>query len=373
MSVKVWDELPLRVISWEQAVAMMKKNNADLLDAESSIRKAEREATSAYTDMIPGLSYYSYFTRSINSLSDAISPDDISTRINMTFSVPTLTQVPYRVYAAKARAFAAIKAKEGKQRELESRLYKIVRLHDIEARIKAHEAKQPNQKSESPAYIANEETDKHWKSVAEILGNYEARWQILPSSAPRVRWSDYWHKLDTLDPLVVCHFALKLEQARMAQYSVALSYLPTINTSLYSPSLFSSSGGTYEGTFLDGEDTRINLSISYSLDTQLRTWNQYENSKDRFESTKRKVAVDMIDHKNKMHKLRESIRLYNNWRKYMQKRMDFVRSTPVSTSTEFLAKEKALHEMQLELLNQEKASVDSEAAVVLEYGMPAKS
>lgn len=370
VNVKTWDELPLRVISWEQAIAMMKKNNSDLLDAESAIRKAERETTSVYTDMIPGLSYYSYFTRSINGLSDAITPDDISTNINMTFAVPTLTQIPYRVYAAKARAFAAIKAKEGKQRELESQLYKLVRLHEIEEKIKAHKDKQPSTPSDTPAYLAKDETDTYWKNVAEILGNYEARWQILPSSAPHVKWADYWHKLDKLDPLVVCHFALKLEQARMAQYSVALSYLPTINTSLYSPSLFSSSGGTYEGTFLDGEETRINLSISYSLDTQLRTWNQYENSKDRFESTKRKVVVDMIDHKNKMHQLRESIGLYNHWRKYMQKRINFVRSTPTSTSTEFLAKEKALHDMQLELLTQEKAAVDSEAAVVLEYGTP---
>ncbi len=43
--------------------------------------------------------------------------------------------------------------------------------------------------------------------------------------------------------------ALKLEQARLAQYGVAMDYLPTINTSMYSPSLFSSTEGTYSGTF----------------------------------------------------------------------------------------------------------------------------
>ena len=39
--VKIWSELPQRVISWQQAVAMMKKNNEEILTADSNIRKAE--------------------------------------------------------------------------------------------------------------------------------------------------------------------------------------------------------------------------------------------------------------------------------------------------------------------------------------------
>lgn len=370
--VKVWDELPQRVISWQQAVAMMKKNNAELLALESSIRKAEREEISVYTDMIPGLSYYGYMTRSINALSDAVSTDDINARLNMTFSIPTLTQVPYRVYSSKARIYAAIKAKEGKIREIESKLYKAVRAQEVDARLAAHEKTAPDRKEPETSFRIGDE-GKQWKEMADLLGNYEARWQILPSSVPRVRWSEYLPKLKKLDPLVICNFAMQLEQARMAQYSVALRYLPTINTSLYSPSLFSSSGGTYEGTFLDGEETRINLSVSYMFDTKLNTWNQYEDSKERFEAAKRKVLVEMIDHKNKMQQLRKSVREYNNWRNYMHKRIEFVSNTPTTTAEEYLGRKKALYEMKKELLTQEKAAIESEAAVVLEYGMPGKS
>lgn len=372
-NVKLWDELPQRVISWQQAVAMMKKNNAEMLAADSKIRKAERDELSVYTDMIPGLSYYGYFTRSINALSEAISADDMNSRVNMTFSIPTLTQVPYRVYENKARAFAAIKAKEGKMRELESKLYKMVRTQEVEARLAAHESTNPDKKEEDMLLRKGEDTNKQWKEIAELLGNYEARWQILPSSVPRVRWSEYLPKMKKLDPLVICNFAMQLEQARMGQYSVALRYLPTINTNLYSPSLFASSGGTYEGTFLDGEDTRINLSVSYMLDTKMRIWEQYENSKERFEAAKRTVLVGMIDHKNKMQQLRKSVREYNNWRNYMHKRMDFVSNMPTTTSEDFLGREKALYDMKKELLTQEKAAIESEAAVVLEYGMPGKS
>ncbi len=365
--IKIWDELPQRTISWQQALAMMKRSNADILQAESAIRKAERETISVYTDMIPGLSYYGYMNKSINALSDSVSAEDLSSRINVTFSVPTLTQVPYRVYASKVRAYAAIKAKEGKLRELESRLYKTIRLHAIEQRKKAHDAKNPD-KDRAKLEAADADKNQYWKDIAEIIGNYEARWQILPESVPQVKWANYRNRLEKLDPLVVCRFAMELEQARMAQYGVALRYLPTINTSLYSPSLFSSSGGTYEGSFLDGEDTRLNLSISYTLDTQLRNWDQYENSKEQYELAKRKVMAAMIEHKNKVHRLRESVDEYHNWRRFMQKRIAFVRDTPVSSSAAFLEREKALHEMQAELISQEKASVESEAAILLEYG-----
>lgn len=370
--LKVWEELPQRVISWNQAISMIKRNNAELLNLESNIRKSERDELSVYTDMIPGLSYYGYMTRSINALSDAISADDMNTRINMTFGIPTLTQVPYRVYSSKAKTYAAIKTKEVKIREIESKLYKAVRAQELDARLAAHEKNNPDKKDDAVALRPGDDNNQ-WKEMADLLGNYEARWQILPSSVPRVHWSSYLPKMKKLSPLLTCNFAMQLEQARLAQYGVALRYLPTINTSLYSPSLFSSSGGTYEGTFLDGEETRINLSVSYMFDTKLNIWNQYENNKERFEATKRKVMAEMIDHKNKMLQLRKSVQEYNHWRNYMHKRMEFVNNTPTTTAEEYLTRKKALYDMKKELLTQEKAAIETEAAVVLEYGVPSHS
>ena len=81
----------------------------------------------------------------------------------------------------------------------------------------------------------------------------------------------------------------------------------------------------------------------------------------------------MIGHKNNMQRLRESVREYNNWRNYMNKRIDFVSNTPCSAAEDFLGREKALFDMKKELLTQERSLIESEAAVVLEYGMPSKS
>ena len=367
-----WDKLPLRVISWEQAIAMMMRCNASVKDAQSMIEEAERESLSVYTEMIPGLSYYGFFTKSIEQLSNNVSANDLSSNINVTFSIPTLSQVPYRVYAAKARTYAAIKAKEGKERELIAQVYALVRNRELDLKLRDLSQTNPDL-TEQDKLLANKNDitadAAHWQKMSELLGDYSARWQILPSSAPKISWGKYEPRMNKLDDLVVCMYALRLEQARLSQYQTALRYFPTINTSLYSPSLFSSSGGTYQGTFLSGEDTRLNLSLSYSLDTQLSNWNSYKRGKAQYEKAQREVAAGIIEHKNKLATLKASVREYNNWRSYMEKRIDYLRHQPAATAEELIARDRAIYDMKKELINQEKAAVESEAAMVLEYGL----
>lgn len=374
--LRTWEELPIRTISWEQAVAMMRRNNLELQKSQIAIDKAERETLSVYTDMIPQVTYYGYFNKSLRELTNTLNQDDVNYNVNITFSLPSLTQLPYRVYAAQAGAFSAMKAKEGKERELVSKLYLAVRKRELAGRRQAlaeRKAAEPAADGSAPAptdlQAGNSEAE-YWKSTADLIGDSSARWQILPESMPRVTRGQYLDRLDTLDPLIVCKFALQLERARMQQYSVALRYLPTINTGLYSPSLFSSTGGTYSGTFLDADDTHLNLSLGYSLDTQLRTWNSYMDSKEAYEMARKEVRAELMDHKTKVKLLRQSMAEYDTWCSYMRKRMDYLRNSPAATAAEYLEQNKALLSMEEELLNQEERAIDSEAALILEYGMP---
>lgn len=369
---KAWESLPVRTISWEQAVAMMNRNNAELINARNDIEQKERDELSIYTNMIPGLSYYGYFTKTIEDLSGQFSAKDVNSNVNVTFSLPTLTQVPYRVYANKAQTYGAVKAYEGKQRECISKLYHECRTRSVRLRMRALEDEQKDTPEEDRMLAARDRaTDdaQHWLKMAALLGDYSARWQILPQSLPSVQWSRYESRMGRLDDLVVCQYVLRLEQARMSQYGIALRYLPTINTSLYSPSLFSSSGGTYQGSFLSGEDTRLNLSLSYSLDTHMDNWYSYKRSKDNYEKVCREVAVGVTDHKNKLQTLRSSVKEYFNWRSYMHKRIEYLENQPVDSADALIQRSKTLYEMRRELLNQELQSVESEAAVILEYGL----
>lgn len=371
---KIWEELPERTISWEQALSILRRSNPELQQAQSTIERAERETLRVYTDMIPGLSYYAYANKAIADLGNTWSHSDLTQNINVYFSLPSLTQIPYRVYAAEARAYAARKAKEGKERELESQLYQQIRKHELAEKLAALDARSSKRdlSAADPAQLLQQETEGHryYADIAKLLGDYSARWNILPETMPHLRWESYEPRLDKLDPLMVCQFAMKLEQARLAQYSVALNFLPTLNTNLYSPSLFSSQGGTYSGTFLDSHDTKLNLSISYSLDTRLHNWQQYRDNKDTYERTKAEVASALIEHKDKIAALRRSMSDYSAWRGYMHKRMDYLRSTPGDTAEEFISRQQELLDMERELLTQETRGIESEAALILEYGLP---
>lgn len=371
---KIWEELPERTISWEQALAILRRSNPELQQAQSSIGQAERETLRVYTDMIPGVNYYAYANKAIADLGNTWSHSDLTQNINVFFSLPSLTQIPYRVYAAEARAYAARKAKEGKERELESQLYQQIRKHELAEQLAALDARSDRRDAlaASPAQLLQQETEGHryYADIAKLLGDYSARWNILPETMPHLHWESYEPRLDKLDPLLVCQFTMKLEQARMAQYSVALNFLPTLNTNLYSPSLFNSQGGTYAGTFLDSHDTKLNLSISYSLDTRLHNWQQYRDNKDTYERTKAEVASALIEHKDKIAALRRSMSDYAAWRSYMHKRMAYLRSTPGDTAEEFISRQQELLDMERELLTQETRGIESEAALILEYGLP---
>lgn len=367
-NLKTWDKLPVRTITWQQAVSMMKSNNLEYLRMQQAISKAERTETSVYTDLIPGVSYYGYFTKSLGNLTDTLHSDDFVHDINISFYLPTITQIPYRVYATQASTFGAIKALEAKERELISKLYLLQRTHALSMKEKALDERNPQQK---PDYLLrnNDAEAKKWHEIASLLGDYSARWQILPSSIPNFQWSRYKEVAGRLDELTVCQFAMELEKVRLSQYNVALSYLPTVNASLYSPSLFSSTGGTYSGTFLDSEDTKLNMGVSYSLDTDLRNWNTYCDGKELYQLAKKETLGKMVELKHKLSSLHQSMTEYYAWKSFMHKRMEHLRNSPATTAEEFLETEKTLYDMEAELLTQEKSALESEAALIQQYGI----
>ena len=134
-------------------------------------------------------------------------------------------------------------------------------------------------------------------------------------------------------------------------------------------SLFSSSGGTYSGTFLDKDDTKLNMSFNYSLDTDLHTWYSYRDSKEAYELCKRETTAKLIDLKQKLRTLRTSMDEYYTWKSFMNKRMEHLRTAPATNAAEFLENETTLQSMQQELLRQEEAVIESEATLILQYGL----
>ncbi len=369
-SIEQWEELPLRRISWNQALAMILEHNREMRRADSNIDSAERSVRSVYTDLIPSLGYYSSFSNSISGLIEASNAGSSSYNIQVGFSLPSLTQVPYRVYSAQASAYAAVKAREGKIRELSSQLYKNIRTREIYLRTLELDKKNPDARPKNRQEVETEYNteSQFWQTMANLLGDNSARWMVIKETMPRIKWSDYRKRLDSLDELVVVQLAMRIEQARLQQYGVALNYLPTMNANLYSPSLFSSTAGTFDGAFLSGDDTTINMSISYSLDTKLSNWNTYKTNKENYELVCQEVINELITRRNTLRKLRNSFDEYEVWKSFMQKKIAYMKATPPDSAEEFIDNSRLIIDMERELLNQEKRSVETEASVLLEYG-----
>jgi hypothetical protein len=53
----------------------------------------------------------------------------------------------------------------------------------------------------------------------------------------------------------------------------------------------------------------------------------------------------------------------------MHKQMEHLRSAPAANAEEFIQTETTLQSMEQELLTQEEAAVESEAALILQYGL----
>ncbi len=370
--VKDWDALPLREISWEQALAMINQNNLDIRASRTAIDESKREELSVYTDLIPGVSIYGYLSDSIDNLVKASTEDDVKTNINITFNLPTLTQVPYRVYASKARTFAAEKALEGKQREMRVKLYRTLRQRELDLegrRIDKLSDANYKENSEDREQIRSSDAT-YWQAIASLLGDHDARWHVRPSTMPRVTWESYRHKVHRLDPLIVCEMALRVEEARLKQFDVALNYLPTINTSLSNPTLFSSTGGAYSGTFLDSGDTMLNLDLSYTLDTKLAYWNNYKSNKENFEKVCQTVLDELGERRVQLESLMRSVEAYEHWHSYMNKRIAFVTSNASASASSFVDKQKEIWQMKRELLSQERRALESEVALATEYDLP---
>lgn len=373
-SLPDWEQLPVKRVTWNQAIDMAMEKNIELRKARSAIKQSERTVRSVYTDMIPGINLYASMTEAVRDISYSPNSENMSYNINMLFNLPSLSQLPYRVYSAQAALFGNEKAYELKQREIKAKIFQHVRNEQIEIRLHELErVEMPEEDRESAAKIKEEEWRTSridaWSKLATLLGSQEARWEIIPETLPKLDQAKYERECTHLDPLIVTQFAMQLEAARMRKYQILINYLPQINMSLYSPSLFSSTGGTYGGTFLSSSDMQLNTNASLSIDTKLTNWDQFRTAQEEYEFTKEEMRAKLMDRRIQVGKVLKSCREFEIWKSAMAARIEFQSRQPVSSAEELLQKRKTNIEMEREILNQEKRKVEGESALLVEYGI----
>lgn len=371
-TVPEWSQLPRQEISWNQAVALMMERNIDLKKSEQSLKTTKRAVINVFTQIIPGVNLDWMLTKELSDLSK-VTADDVEYNTNILFNMPSITQIPFDYYSAKAAVYTAEKTLEMKKRELVSRLYQQT-LSYRNAQISYK-----NQLKSLPyddEGVQRKKLDKEWeKSLDEIsqgfatlLGSMEARWLIKPETMPRLDWEKYKAASKKLDLLVVTMAAMELEASRLQVLNAKMNFFPSVDINFYSPSLFSSTGGTYGGFFAGAGDMQVNMSLREELDTRLTSWFQYKSAKESHDLMQRSVVMDLQKRRIKIATLLESRRRYELWRGVLLKEIAFKESRLSASGDEYLEQMKDIRKMYTDLDNEAAKNAEVEAALIMEYG-----
>lgn len=371
-TVPEWAQLPRQEISWNQAVTLMMERNIDLKKSEQSLKTTKRAVINVFTQIIPGVNLDWMLTKELSDLSK-VTTDDVEYNTNILFNMPSITQIPFDYYSAKAAVYTAEKTLEMKKRELISRLYQQT-ISYRNAQISY------NNQLKSLPYdddgVQRKKLDKEWeKSLDEIsqgfatlLGSMDARWLIKPETMPRLDWEKYKAASKKLDLLVVTMAAMELEASRLQVLNARMNFFPSVDINFYSPSLFSSTGGTYGGFFAGAGDMQVNMSLREELDTRLTSWFQYKSAKENHDLMQRSVVMDLQKRRIKIATLLESRRRYELWRGVLLKEIAFKESRLSASGDEYLEQMKDIRKMYTDLDNEATKNAEVEAALIMEYG-----
>ncbi|MBR1981221.1 MAG: hypothetical protein IKA23_00545 [Akkermansia sp.] len=368
-----WEKLPQKQLSWEKALHLLETGNLDLQRCRNNIREAERQCERIFTDFIPIVDLGHYYSSALIK-SDTSSPSYGSFDVNVIFNIPSLMRLPVDHYTRSLELYKARQDMALKKRELVAKLWQQFRSDDIAHRtIRTEEADAKWRESNQQIRRREQELQQREReqNLCALLNDYSARWSPVPGTMPRLQWSDYREKADTPDELTQITMALTLEVARLQKLGVAVRYLPDFNVNFFSPSLFSSTGGS-TGGFMSGDtDVRVNLNTYLQLDTRLEIWSEWARAKENYHLVQQELTHNMHEYRNKMKLLLDSWKTYDDWLLSTQAYVRFRQTQGGLTPDELSSLYEEDLALQQEMLDQESKNVERECALIQEYGLPA--
>ena len=367
-----WDELPRREISWDTAMAVMMEGNLDLKRSEQALRATERSVISVYTQVIPGVNLDWMLTKELSELT-RVTAQDVEYNTNILFNMPSLTQIPFDYYSAKSAVYTARKTLEMKKRELVSRLYRqVLSYHNACVSHKNRLDAVPYDDDGVQKKLIQDDWEKRVSEISQgfavLMGNMDAQWLVRPETMPRVDWRKYKSASRHLDLLVVTMVAMELEASRLQVLNAKMKFFPSVDINFYSPTLFSSTGGTYQGFFAGAGDMQVNMSLREELDTRLTSWFQYKTAKENHDLMQKKVVMDLQQRRIKVAALMESRKRFEIWKKVILKEIEFKKSRMALSGKEYLAQRKDIKTMHENLDAEAAKNAEVEAALIMEYG-----
>lgn len=371
-SIPNYDFLPERRLSWNDALAMLEKNNLEYNQALKEWRDAKSKENKVYRDLIPLVNLGYYYNTALLNQGGMGYGDEKNYNMNIIFNIPALTQIPIDHYTSSLIAFKALKNCELKKRELVAKLYQIFREYDLDARENA---------LAGDVYVYDEilrkeqqrqhelEMRKKWGQLCMLINDYSARWHPVGATVPAVSWNQYRKLVTVPGDLTQIMMAMELEASRLKKIGVQLRYWPTVQVDFYSPRLFSMSGGNDTGFMGGGNDVRLNMNFYLQLDTRLDVWRDLKEAKDSHELLVRLLRQKMFEFKEKTALLVKSWDMYREWKSAMEEYDAFRRKHGALDPESVKSLYDASLELKKETIARERENLERECALIQEYGI----
>ena len=370
-----YETLPRRTVSWQQAWAMVEKNNLELKQARQTLDDARRKENNTFRNLIPQVNLGYYYSMALFGNNQETYTPNGRFDINIIFSIPELINLPIDYYTAALTTYKAEQNLEQKRRELISRLYKLFREEEIQIASDGADDDLWQDDPETNAHSIRKQRDlqqrERWLQICAFLNNYEAHWQLHSGSIPRITPKDYKEKMKRPGDVSVTLAAMELEASRLRKLGIALDYWPSLHASFYSPTLFNMSGGNMGG-FMKMDDVRLDMNSYFSLDTRLTTWNEYQDAKVQHELLLQQLKQRMYEHREKIALLMRSWTEFENWKQAMEEYIHFRRSQGATDPENARKMHSESISIRKSILDQDRKNLERECALIQEYGLPEK-
>lgn len=363
-----YNQLPVRLISWQQAVQSALAGNPEYRQAQENLAHAERECGQTWRSFIPSIDIGYYYSRALFRSGGDYYRGGGDFNTNVMFMLPELTRMPVEHYG---KLLAVRKAQIDltlKQREIEAKLYQLFRERGISERLEAR--KTGREDTPTTRQKEKQDTREQWGKLCALLNDDSARWQLLPEDLPRVTPESYGNKTELPSPESQQLLAMELEAVRLRKLGVIIEYWPSIHTNFYSPTLFDSSGGNLSGFMQGAKDTRVSLNTYFSLDMKGDKANNYREAENAHRAALSQARQKMREYKEKAELLLKSWQQYREWRQAMAGYIAFRRSQGASHPDDLRARHEESQAVMQEMLEQERKNIERECALIQEYGLP---
>ncbi len=361
--------LPQKRISWAEALEKMQKGNLEYLQTQQEYTKARRQVSRVWREFIPMLDLGQYYNAPLKWGSG--EPAQNNFNINFIFNIPGLVTLPVEHYTDALTAIKADTDCKLKRRELEARLYQCFCEYELMEREKALEDEKAGV-GESQKWFKQEEFARkqraQWSKLGQLLNDHSARWEPDTRDMPKVDIAAYRKCTEAPDELLLAVMALQYEASRLTKLGAALSFAPSVYVNFFSPSLFSSTAGEMGGFMGNGEDVRVSLNTYMRLDTKLDMYHDYMHAAAAHDLTRKQLSQQMVEHKEKLVLLMESWEEYRSWKESVGDYVAFRNRQGVSDAEEALRRHQESVEVEQNLIEQQRANLERECALLQEYG-----